>query len=310
MTLSRSSIIKFLALLFVVTLLTFQGFNIPQLFNFDTLGPAFLAILNSLISVFLIFKILKKITKRNEYGFLASAIFLAWGVISTNYLLNEMLSLSLTLFIINSNLSQFENPKLIKSFIVGFLCFLISFFKLHYFLILVPIIISYFSLKTKKILNLSFLLYGFLWGLIFFLIYLIATNSFRLFLSYFYYESVVKPFFDLQILLSFFGIFYSWFSFLLGLLYFSPFILPIIASAVLIYRRRFYLLFIPLIFIIYFLIMLILREEFIKIIPLISINGICMSLIMNQYPTTFVKFVGYLLGFTLISLVLFLLYFF
>lgn len=220
--------------IYTPAVLFFNGFSFV-LFKASIFSSRLLAVALYLLASAIVYKIVFISTKNIFYATLAVVIFVALGPSRINFPSPETCAL-FTGLICNYLLLKFIQTRHYKYlFIAGIACF--SVFLSEQFagiMMLIPIAI-FFSVKHAR--NLSMItsfLYGYIWGIIFFVVYLLLNQSFPSFI------------YDLQ--RSFVGIgSYITSPHAAQIIVFSTIMLIVsFASAALLYiRRRFHLLFLP-----------------------------------------------------------------
>lgn len=209
-----------------------------ELFGVSVLSLRILITAVSIVSSFLVFRIVKLSTRNTFYSTIATLIFFAWGPLHltfTNTLSFALMSVLLTVFFLLKFLETRKNRYLVVAGIASFLVF-ISYYLIG-ILLLFPVLLFFLVKSSRRIEYILSFVYGYIWALIFFTVFMLFTDSFG---SFFYI--MVKAIDDqgqntLKGLnfASKYGIFVSTISVV---------ILP--ATFLLLFiRRRFHLLFIP-----------------------------------------------------------------
>ena len=272
------------------------------LFGHSILASRILMLFCSIISSFLLFKIAQKITRRNIYGYISSAIYVAWGPSHINFAWPVMFVLPITFLVLFLLLKFNETKKAWIPFIVGLLCITDFLFKQNFGIIIIPVALSLLTVKGIKKIHLLYALYGFLWGIVFLGIYLLATNSLTGFVSDFYEFTIKKIIINNEITTP---LIYKD-TFLRSIarlsLYFSPFYLSFAAFAILFYRKRYHLLFLPLTVFLFLIVGIRPTTDYVHVVPILSMLGIPIIIILNQLPTSLIKLAGYTLIIFLLAL--------
>lgn len=262
-------------------------FVIALLFKFfgqTILTARLLIFFSNFISIILIFQISKTVTKRTEYGIISGLIFVVYESTRSNYISIGSLSLFvviLTLFIATRSIYRPRNEK--KEILLGvlsFFCFL-SFQNLLF--IVLPILISQLLKKGDKINSFITTLYGYLWSAILFSVYLLSTDSFKDFVD----KIILQNTFKVNII--YFG---NW-------QIFTIILISLVSVAILLYRKKYHLIFLPLTILVYSISSGISQNYFLQ---LLAIAGIPLSLIMNNFPKVTIKGFGYSIFLVLIVL--------
>lgn len=260
-----------------------------SIFGHSVLASRILMILISFSSTILIFFISKQITRREIYGYISVILYLAWGPSHINFAWPVMFVIPvtlLTLFLLAKNNSK-EIPWI--PFATGILSFAVFLFKQNFGIIFIPVLFSLITSKNYKKKHILYALYGLAWGVILFGIYLLLTNSFSSFISDFYEFTIRKVLLDKDITTP---LFYNDTPIKIvtrSLLYFSPLYLSLIASSLLIYRKRYYLLFVPLTVMLFLFVGIRPTTDYVHVIPIISLCGLSIIIIANQFPTNLTK---------------------
>lgn len=262
-------------------------------FGHTVFASRILMVLISLLGAFLIFKIAIKITKREIYGYVSTIIFLAWGPTHINFAWPVMFVLPTTLLILYLLVTYHESKKPWIPFVVGLLCVVVFLFKQNFGIIILPAIVALITAKKIKSAHILNALYGLLWGVILFSIYLLLTNSLSSFLSDFYEFTIRKVLINSEITTPL--IYKDTFIKTLArlALYFSPFYLSIIAIGISIYRKRYHLIYIPLTVLLFLIVGIRPTTDYVHIVPIISLIGLPLIIITNQFPTTLTKLSAY-----------------
>lgn len=271
-----------------------------SIFGHSVLASRLLMILVSLISAILIFLIAKQITKRDVYGYVCVSMYLAWGPTHINFAWPVMFVIPvsmLTIYILSKNATKTISW---VPFAAGFLSFLVFLFKQNFGIIFIAVLFALITSKGFKKNHILYAIYGLLWGVILFGIYLLLTNSVGAFISDFYEFTIRKVLLNNDITTP---LFYNDTPIKVAsrsLLYFSPLYLSAIATLLLLYRKRYYLLFIPLTVALFLFVGIRPTTDYVHVIPILSLCGIPLIIIANQFPTTLNKLTIYSLFILLI----------
>jgi len=265
------------------------------IFGHSVFSSRIIMIFGSFMSTLLIFSITKKITKRDIYGYINSTIFIAWGPSHINFAWPVMFVIPTTLGILYLLLKFNESRNNLIPFTVGILCVLDFLFKQNFGIIFIPVLFAFFTTRNYKFTTILYYFYGLAWGFIFFIIYLLLTNSFSPFLSDFYEFTIKKILLHNEITtpLIYRDTFVK--SVARSALYFSPAYLSIIAIILFIKRNRYHLIFLPLAVLLFLVIGIRPTTDYVHVVPILSLVGIPLVIIINQFPTTIVKIIGYLI---------------
>jgi len=243
----------------------------------------------SFLATVLIFLISKLITKRNIYGYISAILFLAWGPSHINFAWPVMFVLPVTLLILYLLARNNFKKNSWVPFVAGALSVVVFLFKQNFGIIFVPVLLSLLTSKTYKKVHLSYAFYGLAWGFIIFTLYLLITNSFASFTSDFYEFTIRKVLLNKDITTP---LLYNDTPIKIiarSLLYFSPLYISLIASGLLIYRKRYHLLFIPLTVILFLVVGIRPTTDYVHVVPILSLIGLPLVIIANQFPTSIAK---------------------
>jgi hypothetical protein len=278
----------------------FVGFSF-LLFGKSIFASRMLMILLSFYSSILIFKIIKRATKRDIYALLTSLLYVAWGPTHINFAWPIMFVIPFTLLLCYLIIDYIDTRREITPFLVGILSFVIFLLKQNFGIILIPVIVAFIFIKPFRKTHILNLIYGFVWGIIFFTLYLLITNSFSSFLNDFYYYSIKRVVIQ-NILTTPFIYSYSDFIKKIGraLIYILPAVISFAAFVLLIYRKRFYLLFLPVMTFLFYIVGIRPTTDYVHLVPLLSLTGIPLAIFINQLPLIWVKLLGYALFVSLI----------
>ena len=264
-----------------------------SLFGESVLSSRLLMVLLSFGSVFLIYSIAKQITKRDIYGYISAILFLAWGPSHINFAWPVMFVLPFTLFILYLLAKNTTKKYSFVPFTAGILCFVVFLFKQNFGIIFVPVLLSLLTAKNRKRSDVLYAMYGLAWGIIIFCLYLLATSSFSSFIHDFYTFTIEKVLLKNDITTP---LFYSDTPIKIvtrTLLYFSPLYLSLLAIGLLLYRKRYYLLFVPCTILLYLIVGIRPTTDYVHVVPILSLVGLPIVIIANQFPTSFVKLTAY-----------------
>lgn len=263
------------------------------IFGQSVLASRILMILVSFVSVFLIFKTSKIITKRDIYGYVSSILFLAWGPSHINFAWPVMFVLPASLLILYLLAKNSYKKYTWVPFTTGFLCIIVFLFKQNFGIIFVPVLLALLTARNRNKSDVLYATYGLLWGVIIFCSYLLATGSFSAFVFDFYTFTIKKVLLNNDITTP---LFYSDTPVKIvarTLLYFSPLYLSIFAIGLLIYRKRYYLLHIPLTVLLFLFVGIRPTTDYVHVVPILSLVGLPIIIIANQLPTSIIKLTVY-----------------
>jgi hypothetical protein len=264
------------------------------LFGDSVLASRIMMILLSFVSSILVFSIIKRVTKRDIYAYLATSLYVAWGPSHINFAWPVMFVLPPTFFICYLILIYIDTRKKLIPFVVGLSSFVVFLFKQNFGIVLIPVITSFLLIRPIKKTHFINIIYGFIWGVILFTIYLLLTNSLLAFLMDFYNYTIEKVLTQNGLTTPF--IYYD--SSLLRmagrtLIYLSPALFSLLTIVLLIYRKRYFLLFLPLMVLLFYVIGIRPTTDYVHIVPLLSLVGIPIVISINQLPLSWVKLIGY-----------------
>ncbi len=264
-----------------------------SLFGESVLSSRLLMVLLSFGSVFLIYSIAKQITKRDIYGYISAILFLAWGPSHINFAWPVMFVLPFSLLILYLLVKNNTKKYSFVPFSVGILCFVVFLFKQNFGIIFIPVLFSLLTARNRNKTDILYACYGLTWGIIIFCTYLLLTDSFASFISDFYTFTIKKVLFQNDITTP---LFYSDTPIKIAarsLLYFSPLYLSLVALGILAYRKRYHLMYIPLTVLLYLFVGIRPTTDYVHVVPILSLIGLPIVIIANQFPTSFVKMTVY-----------------
>lgn len=252
------------------------------------IGMMFLDVL----SVALIFQITKFITKRVIYSVFSSITFVAWGPSHINFSHPVMFVIPITLLVIFLILTYDRYKIRIIPFLIGVLSFSIFLAKQNFGIVIFSVLTYLFALHENRLRIFLYALYGFLWGLILFLFYLLKTESFEAFVHDFYVivtRNLVRGEFTTPTL---------FIDAIIPTLIraFFYFVLPFLSSllfVLLVFRKKYKLLFIPILFLSYYLVGIQQTTNYAHLAPLLGLSGIAIVILINKMPTLLSKLLGY-----------------
>ncbi len=261
------------------------------LFGESVFSARILILILNVLSIWIIFNTVKSITKRLIYSLLSVLIFVAWGPAHLNFASPTTMALPIILLVIYLILISESKKNALIHFLIGILSFIAFLMFQNFIIILLPIAIHYLISKSNRSSLVKFI-YGFIWGIIIFTIYLLLTNSFASYLNSFI-------------------MFYSFMHDLNSLTLSSYehlnaptlLILPIsslLTTALLLYRKKYNLIFIPLVILsCFFALARVSSNE--ELYPILSLAGILIVIFINKLPTFTIKLLSYLIIFISIS---------
>lgn len=261
------------------------------LFGESVFAARILTFTLSIFSIWIIFNTVKKVTKRLMYSLLSVLVFIAWGPTHVNFTSPIAIALPIVLLIIYLILLSESKRNRLTHFLIGILSFIAFLAFQNFIVILLPVIIHFLISESNKN-NLLKIIYGFVWGIIAFIIYLLFTNSFASYLNNLGTFSIV-PFQIDSFTFSSSGIF-DIFIFLT---------LPIsslLTLTILIYRRKYNLVYIPLVILSCFLALLSSSNKE-GLYPVLSLAGVTIVIFINKLPTLTIKLFSYIAIYLLIA---------
>jgi len=265
------------------------------IFSPTVLTSRILMIIISLVTVTLTYLIVMRSTNNKMYAILASIIFVAWGPSHTNFSWPVMYAISsglLTMYL----LSKSNNTTQKQLFLAGLLTFSVFWFKQNFGIAMaLPIILFFLFNFDKKITSILSFAYGLIWGLIIFLIYLLATESFAPFIIDFLDFTLKRIVINGALTTSFFY-FDSIIPFVLrSTLYLLPAILSIACMGILIIRKRYHLLFIPSFVLAFYIVGIRPTTDYVHLTPLLSLIGLPIAIILRYSAISTIRQITILL---------------
>lgn len=233
----------------------------------------------SIISSFLIFKIIFLATKNKLYAALSLFIFTAWEVPYVSLYPNIAFSIIFGLLMCFLFLYFEKDGKQRYLFLAGISSFIaVVLYRYLFFLILFSPIVFFAFLPKNKILNFLTFLYGYIWGFIVFAIYLLFAGAFPLFVESF-------------ILYNGFNLALETLSIKTLIFFLLPFILIFLSSFLLLKRRKFHLLYLPCFMLIFSISIFPNLKNPLFLVLAISLSGILLSILMRYSANSTIRIV-------------------
>src|SRR5581483_6871954 len=244
-------------------------------FGTSILASRIVALVVSLITCFVLFKISKHISKTSIVQLFPLFLFLAWGPSHSNFIFPTTLAIFTGLITI---LFLFEK----KYFWSGFFTVITILSKQNFGigLILVDICYLIFSKEKNKISSFTSILKGIIISTGLYILYLLTTNSFIPFIQDFKTYTLDRIVTGGTLSTSFF---YGFSTVELGktFFYLLPFLLSLY-SIYLLWKKRKELIFLPLFVLIYYILGIRPTTDYIHLTPLLSLIGIPLVLILEN----------------------------
>lgn len=234
------------------------------------------------ISSLLIYKVVQLATKNKLYSTLAMFIFISWGPTHINFSWPVVFAIFSGLFSCYFLMKFIDTRHDLYLFVAGLSCFLVFLSKQNFGASIGLVALTFFSIRhARKLSHILSFLYGFSWGLIFFAIYLLNTKSVPAFISDFYLFTIKRIVINSGLTTSF--IYPDTPTNMLArtLLYLTPLILSVLALVLVTKRRRFHLIFLPVFVLSFYLVGIRPTTDYIHLVPLLSLIGIPIALILR-----------------------------
>jgi hypothetical protein len=248
-----------------------------SIFKISIFSSRMLVLAAYFISSLLIFKTVFIATKNKFYATLSLFLFLAWGPTYINFSWPPVYS-ALTGLLMCYLFMKFTQIREVKYlFLAGLAGFLVFTSEQSFGIaILVPAIVFMSVRHARTFSFVSFTIYGYLWGVILFGIYLLANQAFPQFIHNFsFFPQYLKESFIPQSLIQ--------------IILFNAVPVVSVTSFILLYiRRRFHLLFLP-IFVLSFYIVILTSQNYNSFPILISLVGIPISLYLRYNVSTNIR---------------------
>lgn len=264
------------------------------LFGSSIFSSRILMLLLSLISCLLIYYIVKMSAKKDLYAFLAVIAYIAWGPNHINFAWPVMFVLPLTLLSIYLTLLYSRTKHSFLPFTIGLVLFGAFLAKQNFGIIFLPIFVHFLTFYKNQFQKILQLVYGYVWGVILFIIYLLATQSFEGFLSDFYAFTIKKVIINQDITTSILFIDTPIQTLFRAGIYFVLPVISVLSICILIYRKKYQLIFIPTITFIYFVVGMRPTSDYVHLVPLLSLVGLPSAILVNKLPLPFVKAAMYI----------------
>ncbi|MDO8269608.1 MAG: glycosyltransferase family 39 protein [Candidatus Levybacteria bacterium] len=273
------------------------------IFQPSILSSRILMILIALLSSGLIFKTIMYATKNKLYATIAVLTFVSWGPTHINFAWPVMFAI-FTAFLFSFLLLKFTDSRKSRYlFLAGIAAFFVFLAKQNFGIaILIPSAI-FFSIKHARSLKYTLpFIYGYLWGIIFFAVYLLATGSFAPFL-YDLYDFTIKRIFINESLTTNF-IYKDTLIVMLSrtAFYLLPLALSLAAFILLFLRRRFHLLFLPATVAVFYIVGIRPTTDYTHLVPLLSLCGIPLALYLRFNIQSTIRMLILIFTFTFIFL--------
>lgn len=276
---------------FVYTPLSIMATSI----SFSILGPSILSsriliLVIYMLSSFLLFKTILIATKNKLYATIAVLLFAAWGPTHVNFSWPVVFAI-FTAFMANYFLMKFMQLRHERYlFFAGFSCFLVFLAKQNFgAAIILPIIVFFLVKHARSWRYLFSFIYGYVWAFIFFMVYLLATQSVPQFINDFYIFTIKRVVINEGLSTNF--IYQDTFLKMLfrTALYISPVVLSFSSFILLYIRRRFHLLYLPVFVAIFYLVGIRPTTDYIHLTPLLSLIGIPIALYLRYNISSTVR---------------------
>ena len=240
-----------------------------KIFGESILAGRVLALLVSLLTGYLVFKICYRTTKNNFVSFLALLIYLVWGPTHINFPWPSMFALTAGL----ATLLAWPN-----FLVVGLMTLITLILKQNFGIAVFLTVIIQMSLmgqigKIRQFRNFSKFIFGFSVGTLVFLIYLLSTGSLEGFLNNFYFYTVKR--FLLEGVAS-----TSFPTGLKGIFYLLP--VTISVAAIFLLRKKPKMLIFPLFTLLFYLFGIRPTSDYPHLSVLMAITGIPLALILGN----------------------------
>lgn len=267
------------------------------------LSTRILMLLITILSCLLIYRIVILSTNNKTYALFAILLYVSWGPTHINFVWPVNFAIPTALLAINSLLNFSDKRSIYFLFFAGIFSFSVFLAKQNFGIALIFPVITFFLVKSYR--NFSYpltFIYGYIWGIILFCIYLLLTGSFSFFVTDFYtytYKRIIvmgsldTPFIyydkPLKVLIR------------TGI-YLIPIGVSIAAFILLIIRKRFRLLFIPAFVASFYVVGIRPTTDYVHLTPLLSLCGLPISLLLRYNISSTIKLLIYTLLVVLIFL--------
>jgi hypothetical protein len=267
------------------------------------LSSRLLMVIINLVTSWLIFKTVFLSTKNKIYATLALLIFVAWGPTHINFSWPVMYAIftgTATCYLL---MKFIETRREMYLFAAGIMTFTVFLSKQNFGVVMLFPLISFFIIKHAR--NLKFVLsfiYGYSWAFIFFVIYLLQTDSVGSFINDFYVFTIQRIVINSGLTTSF--IYHdSVLNMVLRTgIYLVPIVLSLSSFVLLFIRRRFHLLFIPVFVSSFYIVGIRPTTDYIHLAPLMSLIGLPLALYFRYNIQTTVRIILFVFSFTFILL--------
>ncbi len=271
------------------------------IFGSSIFSSRILMLILSVASTLLIYKIVKLTAKKDLYAFLSVLLYISWGPSHINFSWPVMFVIPFALLSIYLTLLYSTTRIYFLPFLVGFLSFMVFLSKQNFGIIFLPIAIHFIIFNKDKFQKVLELFYGYAWGIIIFVLYLLTTQSFPGFISDFYTFTIQKVLINQDITTSILFIDTPIQTIFRAGLYFVLPLLSVLCIFILIYRKRYQLVFVPTITLLFFVIGMRPTSDYVHLVPLLSLLGLPAAIIINKLPLPSVKAAMYVLLVTMIA---------
>lgn len=289
---------------FVYTPLSLFATSISFLILKPTIFSSRLLILSVyMASIFFVYRIIFSTTKNKLYSTLSVLLFVAWGPTHINFSWPVVYAIFTGLTSIYFCLKFTQNRNVRYLFLAGFSCFLVFCAKQNFGLAIIFPVITFFLVKHAR--NWRYILTflsGYAWAFIFFMIYLLLTQSVPQFLNDFYVFTIQRVIVRSELTTNF--IYNDSFIKMLArtLLYITPVILSTASFVLLYVRRRFHLLYLPIFVVSFYIVGIRPTTDYIHLTPLLSLIGIPLALYLRYNISSTVRILLLFFAFCMILL--------
>lgn len=256
--------------------------GIFRIFGSSIFSSRIIVLLTYLFSTLLLYKVVMLSTKNKLYATIAVFIFVAWGPTHINFswpVVFAILTGILTCYLL---MKFIETRKNVYLFYAGFACFLVFLAKQNFGASMAFVVFSFFSIRhARKLIHILPFLYGFCWAFIFFMIYLLATNSVGGFMNDFYIFTIKRIVVNSGLTTNFIYPDTPLNMAARTLLYLTPFIFSSSALLLITKRRRFHLIFLGVFVLSFYLVGIRPTTDYIHLVPLLSLIGIPIALLLR-----------------------------
>ncbi len=272
-------------------------------FKTSVLSSRILMIAIAMLSSLLIYKLVILSTKNKLYATIAVLIFAGWGPTHINFswpVIYSIFTGLLTCYL----LLKFLSTRIISFLVLaGLSSFLIFLAKQNFGIAFMIPIVTFFIIPNARSTKYIFpFLFGYIWGFIFFALYLLQTQSFAPFINDLYIFTLKRIIIDSKLTTQF--IYQD--SLLKMILRTTIYLLPAITSAaafvLLLIRRRFHLLYLSLFVVVFYIAGIRPTTDYIHLVPLLSLIGIPIALFLRYNISSTIRLLILLFSFFIIIL--------